>query len=108
MRMQTWYEDRFSPFSEMYKKLQTVPGVIYRVQARLKVCPQHSRNKGARNYWLTTDVQIFCQVDWHDPEFYALQFRPSAAQPCASGMVSVENCPRYANLKLETTHVKRV
>jgi hypothetical protein len=68
VRFTNWHEDRFSPFAEVYTTLETTPGTVYHVEARVL-------------------------VDRHDQEFFGLQFNPTASQPCASGMVSVEDCP---------------
>jgi hypothetical protein len=70
LRLTNWYEDRFSPFSEVFRSLQTIRGTVYTVKARVR-------------------VKSF------PGEFADLQFAPTETQPCASGMVSVEDCPRH-------------
>ncbi len=81
VRLTNWFEDRHSPFSEMYKALKTVPGAVYNVKARVR-------------------------VDSRDAEFFMLKSKPRIPrgpepqdQPCADGMVSVEHCPRHSQEK---------
>jgi hypothetical protein len=70
VRLTNWFEDRHSPFSEVYKPLRTVPGAVYTVNARVR-------------------------VNRRDAEYFNLRSKPSGEQPCADGMVSVEHCPRH-------------